>query len=179
MNTKALIVGAVVVVVVGGGIWYATSHHAPAPVVTSATTTTQSETGTTASESGTGTIASLWGMTGNLTCDVSSNTGTPFSGKVYVSGGKVRADVNATIASMGNKQVESHMIHADGFVYSWTNLIPQGIKVPDAQATTGSNQSQGVSAATAITYSCLPWVADPTVFVVPTSVSFMTPPTSH
>ena len=181
MNTKIVIAIVVAVLVVGAGAWYAMTNKAsttiPTPVAPIAGGPDAS-----APTTGSGSIADLWGKTGTLECEISStDTSAPFSGKVYVSGGKIRSDVVATIVSMGNKAVNSHTIRADGFVYTWTDLMPQGVKI--AENATPTAQSPGASGGPAtsskVSYTCKPWTVDVSLFAPPSNITFMTVPGAH
>jgi hypothetical protein len=94
---------------------------------------------------------------------------------VYVSGRRVRADFTSTVQGIG--PVEAHLI-ADGTdVYSWSSLMPQGIKTamadgePEESAPTsggGADQDQRY------TYDCQPARADASLFTAPSGISFRT-----
>ena len=176
METKTVIGIVLAVVVVGGGVWYAIAHPMKGAPGNMATTTT--ETSTTGQQDGTGTIAALWGMTGSLTCDVRSVEGAanPFTGTVYVSDGKMRVD---SMAQISGKTYETHMLRmGDGFFYTWSSAMPQGIKISESQATAAPSGSTGNTAAanTQVSYSCKPWVTDSSKFGMPDGVTFMTLP---
>jgi hypothetical protein len=97
-------------------------------------------------------------------------------GTMYVSGNQARGDFKSTIASV-NMTAESHMIQKDGFVYTWSNMIPQGIKskaVTDVNPTAAMPSGQGAfDAGVAFAYDCNPWSKDVSKFNPPAGVSFM------
>ncbi len=181
MNTN-VIIGIVVaaIIVIGGGVWYTTSHQTP-----TVTATQTAETGTqpTANPSGSGSINDLALMAGSLQCDVTStDTTSAFTGKVYTSGGQMRVD---SVVNSSGKTINSHMIRGGGFFYTWSDLMPQGIKIPESMATAQSGNapapasSRGsVNSTAKVSYTCLPWIADTSVFTPPANITFMTIPTS-
>lgn len=173
MNTNAVIGIVVAVVVVGGG-YYVLSRPAGAPVTLDqeqalATTTETS----TASGRFTGSLVELVARGGSWKCSVDSTTAQAVSsGVTYVSGGKVRADFTTNVPSYGS--VETHLV-ADGTdVYTWSSMMPQGIKTKmTAQGSgAGPTSGQGVSADTKYSYDCQPWTGDAALFVVPANVTF-------
>jgi hypothetical protein len=173
MNTNTII-GVVAAVVVLGGGYYVLNRPAVAPV-----TLGQEQPATTTSETVaapgkfSGSLAELATRGGSWKCSVDSTTAQAVStGVTYASGGKVRADFTTSVPSYGS--VETHLI-ADGVdVYTWSPMMPQGIKTKmTAQGSgTGPTSGQGVNTDTEYSYDCQPWTADATLFVVPTNVTF-------
>ncbi len=167
-------IGVVVAVVVVGGGYYVLNQPAAAPVTLGqgqeATTTTE-----TSAQSGkfTGSIAELVGRGGSWKCSVDSTTAEAVSsGVTYVSGGKVRADFTTSVPSYGS--VETHLISDGVDVYTWSSMMPQGIKTKmTAQGSgSGSTSGQGMSTDTQYSYDCQPWTADASLFVVPANITF-------
>ncbi len=176
MNTKVIVGVVAALIVIGGGTWYVMSQQAPEE----GTPNEESAESGAPAKLGSGSIADLWGMTGTLQCDIkSTEESAPFTGTLYVSSGNVRADIVATVPNM-TKPVASHMIRSGGFMYSWSDLIPQGVKIPDTatQGAASGSTSQGVSANAKVSYTCKPWAADTSIFTPPTNVTFMTVPGS-
>jgi hypothetical protein len=97
------------------------------------------------------------------------------SGVVYVSGHNVRANFDVEAPVVGT--VHTYMI-ADGTnVYSWSSMMPTGVKAPMQQ----SAQQQAAPTADAqagpynkYSYDCQPATVDASLFVVPTNVTFQT-----
>jgi len=121
-----------------------------------------------------GTIADLFAMSGSYKCTISSDvTSGLASGVVYVSNGRVRGDF---VAQSAGESINVSMIQNDGYVYNWSDAMPQGIKVKavtDGNATDGAESGQLFDATASIQYSCEPSEADEGLFTPPTSVQFM------
>jgi hypothetical protein len=173
MNTNTIIGVVAAVVIVGGG-FYLLNRPAGVPATfgqeQALATTTE-----TVVEQGkfTGSLAELSARGGSWKCSVDSTTAQAVSsGATYVSGGKVRADFTTSVPSYG--AVETHLI-ADGVdVYTWSSMMPQGIKSKmTAQGSgTGPTSGQDVNTDTKYSYDCQPWTADATLFVVPANITF-------
>jgi hypothetical protein len=178
MNTK-IIIGIVAVVAVAGA-GYAFTRTSPAGMP--AQTQEQTQETSAAAQSGqfTGSIADLSARGGDWKCTVDAQAATgggaaASSGVVYVSGKKVRGDFTSTVQGIG--PVEAHLV-ADGTnVYSWSSLLPQGIKTtmaasePEESAATSGG---GADANQRYTYDCQPAHADASLFVAPADISFRT-----
>lgn len=96
------------------------------------------------------------------------------TGTIYMSGGKVRGDFDATVEG---QTMKSHMILESNTSYIWSDGSKTGIKMsfdPDAttpSATTGT-QSGGFDASTQMNYKCGAWIPDASFFTLPAGVSF-------
>jgi hypothetical protein len=140
---------------------------------------TQEPRGADASEAGKteGSLQELAKRSGDWKCTVDSTTAQAISsGVTYVSGGKIRADFTTSVQGYGN--VESHML-ADGTdVYSWSSMMPQGIKTKQAAGAEADGTTQtsgsGMDANQSYSYDCQPWSADASLFAVPSDVTFRT-----
>lgn len=163
-----IVIGAIVF----GG--YYLSHKAPttAPVEGSATTTP-----TTTDESAfNGSFSDLAKRSGSWKCTIdTSTTQSVSSGVAYVSNGKVRGDFTTSVANYG--PIESHMIADGDTAYTWSSMMPQGIKMKIATTSTatagsGATSGQGMNANTSYAYHCEAWTADPTIFIPPTTIVF-------
>lgn len=167
MNTQTIIALVIAVVVVVGGVWYFSSRG-PAGAPTG-------EVG--ASNNGSGTLQSLMGLAGSMKCEVATAAGpSQSSGTVYIANGKMRGDFNSTSAATGERVIESHMIRAGGFMYTWSSAAPQGVKFSEeaiASVNTQSNGKGGVDPNAQVTYSCSVWAADEALFAPPSTVSFV------
>ena len=110
---------------------------------------------------------------GSYKCEVKQsmddfNTG----GTVYISGGNIRGDFN-TVAE--GQTAQTSFILKDGFTYNWSSLAPNmGVKVPVAvdSETTVNSEVYSWSANQIGDYDCEPWVADASMFIVPTNINF-------
>lgn len=95
----------------------------------------------------TGTLQQLAERGGDYRCVFSSNN---ISGTVYTSGGRVRGDFVAG-------PVDSHMILIGGYVYTWSPVVPGGLKTPVGD---GSGRE-------AYHFTCKPWTPDEGMFTLP------------
>lgn len=165
MNTNAIIGIVVAIVVVGGGAWYLSSDS-------SGTMGEGAENGTDEGGAGASTFAALVAGGGSRTCTVTMDTnGSSSEGTVYISDGKVRGDFTS---SVNGQSMTAHMIQADGYMYSWTDAVAQGVKVSLSQAQkSGTTQNQGVDPNAQVDYDCSAWMADSGKFAVPSNVTFM------
>lgn len=161
-----LVVG---VLVLGGGVWYL-AKQAPAP-----TAGNEAAVGQNAGmpSTGSGSIASLMAMGGDYECTVSITAAqTPTTGTIDLSGGKM---YGAFTTSVSGTTVHAYMVNDGTYVYSWSDVAPQGVRVPVSSTPNGEEQAQaGFDPNTAVDYSCTAWTPDPSVFVPPASMTFVT-----
>jgi hypothetical protein len=174
MKTSTLAWLAAAVIVLGGGAYYYFGGSAGSPASGSqeATSTAQAQDGK-VSPTVHGSFSDLAKKNGTWKCTLESDTnGSASSGVVYVSDGNVRGDFSTSVSGYGT--VESHMIVNGADVYTWSPLMPQGIKTKMTASGSSSTATSGggVDANTAYTYDCQPWQADASVFVVPANVTF-------
>lgn len=175
METKTIIGLVAAVVVVGGGVWYFSSgNSANAPTTEEGVATTMEGE---EQADGSGTLADLMMRAGSFRCDVDvaaeeGNTTAETSGVVYIGDGKMRGDFTTKVSGM---TVNSHMLTLDGYVYTWSDMMPQGMKMKVAADGTAQGQTQGsMDASAAVDYHCAPWSVDGARFTIPSSVTFMT-----
>lgn len=123
----------------------------------------------------TGSFAELASRGGSWKCTVDSSVGDSTTvGTVYVADGKVRGDFASQVSGYGN--MESHMLSDGQDVYTWSSIIPQGVKTrmttsaPSETATQTSGQ--GMSPGQSYSYDCQPWTKDASVFELPSTVTF-------
>jgi hypothetical protein len=172
----------VIIVIVGamylmnkssGGSGAPTDQTAVQPVATTSTAqNAAAPTSATANPAtGSGTIASLMAM-GSVTCTVNVAGTNPSSGTVYVSGGKMRGDFTTTIQG---KSMHASMINDGTYMYSWSTMAPEGvkIKVTAGAAASGASAHAGVNPSTNVNYNCSPWTVDAGQFTPPSAISFM------
>lgn len=167
MNMPALIGLIAAIVILGGGAWYFSSHQAPGAAGPNQMAG--------APGNGAGTLSTLMALTGSFTCSVATAAGdTQSSGTVFISNGQMRGDFNSTTKA-SETVIETHLIKAGGYTYTWSSAAPQGVKFADSAvpANTSGTGSQGVDDKTQVTYSCTPWSEDPSKFAPPSTVSFM------
>lgn len=115
---------------------------------------------------------------GSYECDVTQNLGGVESkGKIYLDNGKIRGDFTTKTASL---DVTGSTIVRDGFSYTWSSMMPEGVKIPveSRNSTLGggfvqtSGGTYSWNADQIGDYECKPWTPDQSVFVVPTNVTF-------
>jgi hypothetical protein len=165
MSTKAVIGIVVAVVVIGAAAWHFSSKGTPG-------TENLGDTMREETAAGEGTYAELIGRAGSWKCTVSVNVeDAPSSGVAYISDGKVRGDFTSTVKG---ETYASHMIQADGYIYTWSDAYPQGMKmlIPEPGDTTSSSTG-GVSYDSRVNYDCGPWMADASLFMAPANITFM------
>jgi hypothetical protein len=166
MSITKIIALVVVALIFGNGVyWYLNNQ-------TSVSSTPQAEESDSVQTSD---LAALFKKGGGYECTISMKTDQASSnGTVYVSGSDVRGDFTSLT---GVQTVTSSMIQTGGYVYTWSNMIPQGFKFKstvDANpiATLGAGQMpEGGS------YTCKKWTVDASVFVPPKNVPFSEAPT--
>jgi len=168
-NKKVLaVVGALVVIVGLYGAYRVYNHFKRL----SATPAGQAQTATTAPET-LGSLKDLIAKGISQSCSYSTNN---TSGTVYMSGGQVRADINAEI---NNQTTTSHLIIANNTTYLWTDGRKAGIKMaynPNATpAPAGSpttNSSGVLDPNMSMNYNCSAWIADASRFALPAGITF-------
>ncbi len=192
-----IIVG-ILFLLAGGGVFYGVTTYVnndsvaviPEPVVIStstipeivvATTTTASSTASTTPAKTEKKIAFVEFMKqgGSYKCSVVQTVATMISnGTVYIHDNKIKANFSTSIQG---QTIETNMIVKEGYSYSWTNMSKGvGTKVKIAPK---SNPGSDAAASATYTwngsqvgdYNCEEWVADDTMFDVPTTVTFTTP----
>ncbi len=176
MNTNAIIALVAGLVIIGGGAYYVMKSDSVAvPAGNSANETMNVQNDGAFS----GSIVALSEHGGEWKCtvDTTSQTGggqAVSSGIVYVSDNKVRADFDVSVAGRG--AMKAYMIADGEYVYSWSSMVPQGVKVAQAQAESSqgaATSGQGMDANTSYSYDCQPSSADASLFVPPSNVTFM------
>ncbi len=112
----------------------------------------------------------------NVQCTVSVvMQGTASKGTLYIanSGADVRGDFSVTVAG---KVMHSSLIKTAGYVYSWTDAYPQGMKMAAAPSSDPIAAMNNGTVPPGTQYECHPWTPDPSKFAVPTDVKFMEMP---
>lgn len=161
MDIRALLGFLVVLAVVSAGVGYfsesapETQNEEPAPETLQEPK--ESET--------TGTLEELI-RSGSYRCTIGAPSEIASTGTLYIALGKLRGDFVTRV--VGGASIKSHLIAADGYVYTWSDFSQNGVRtkldmsgrIPDALLS-GS-----------VHYYCAPWEADVNVFVLPPGVSF-------
>jgi hypothetical protein len=117
-------------------------------------------------------------QSGSYQCTVHQNLSDfDTGGTVYISDGKLRGDFS-TIAE--GRTVTSSVLARDGFVYSWSSMMPnKGVKMAMTMAEL-SNPAASTSgtyvwnASQIGDYSCTPWIAQEPTFGLPSGTTFTT-----
>lgn len=174
MSTK-IIIGVVAAVVVAAGAWYYMGGMNPATTddQSGAAALSGDERNTATATQGEGSLESLVALGGNYECTVTMDQqGTQSQGTVYISGTKVRGDFAAQAEGM---TMNASMISDGSFVYTWSDLMPQGYKmaVTATGGSTGTAQS-GFDMTAGVTYNCNPWTPETSKFVPPSNIQFQT-----
>ena len=180
-----VIVGILASIVVVAGAWHfmskssseATTAPTQAAGLATSTALTPTITTPTTGQAGSGNIGSLLAMSGSVMCTVTvSAAGTQSSGTIYVSNGKMHGDFTMNIAG---KTMHASMINDGAYMYSWSDMIPQGVKIPISAAASTGDTTHGFGNSTPVSYNCSPWTTDASKFVPPSNISFMTIPGGH
>lgn len=169
MSMQSMVSVVVGVAILGAGVWYFSSKDANGiPTSPSQTENVQSET------EGAATFKDLMSRTGSWECSVSTSIQqAPSEGTVLISDGNIRGNFVSTIEAMGGMTVNSHVIQADGYIYTWTDRVAQGMKTPLPDTVSGQATVGLASMSEQVEYSCAPWDLDASVFVPPTTIEFM------
>lgn len=172
MNTNTIVGLVIAILVVGGGAWYFTSNQGENTGAPQGASDEKKET-----TMGEGTLASLIARAGSWKCTVSMTSDVaPSSGVAYIANGKVRADFTSSPAASGTKEVHSSMIQTDGYVYTWSDMMAQGMKMKVPSATDPAVSEMTPEKYTEqVSYTCEPWMADGSLFIPPAEVSFLDP----
>lgn len=118
------------------------------------------------------TLASIMGRGGNYKCTFSHKTDfSTSSGVVYIGGKKVRGDFKSSVSIGSIGDIESHMISNGDFVYTWSEMSPQGFKAKATQNLQSDNTS--VPTNQELDYKCDSWRIDEEMFVVPSDITFV------
>lgn len=183
MNTQLVAGLLAAAVVIGGGAYFLARSSSPSTAENPAALNTDIEADTnTSAEAGEfeGSIVKLVARGGEWKCTVDSSSSTgagqaSASGVVYVSGEKIKADFDVTVPSLG--AMKAYMIADGEYVYSWSSMMPQGVKMEQADSWSGEGAATSgrvVDVNSSYSYDCEPADADASLFVPPANVTFMT-----
>ena len=109
------------------------------------------------------------GISQSCTFKTDGSTGT-----IYMSGGKIRGDFDATVEG---QIMKSHMIVDSNTSYIWSDGSKTGIKMSfDPNASTATNgtetQSGSFDVSAQMDYKCGVWITDASMFALPAGISF-------
>ncbi len=130
--------------------------------------------------SGKKSLSDFFAMKGTLKCTFSDKTNSG-SGTVYLGGGKMRGDFQSQANDTAS---QTHMVNDGTYVYIWTEGQKNGYKMSlDAVKNEASQvkvsgtpsivKPQGMDMSQQSNYSCAPWVANATMFKVPSDITFV------
>jgi len=160
MAIKAII-GLIVLAAVGGGAWYASTNFGTVPESASETVDNAGK--------ATGTFAELMARVGSWKCHAKATHEEGASeGDVYMDGGNIRGDF---VATMSGRTVNTSFVTKEGYIYTWSDLLPQGMKVK-VDAAAGTAGGQGIDPSTPVEYSCEVWIAEQGKFELPSGIEF-------
>ncbi len=129
--------------------------------------------------SGSGSFLDLMGMNRDLSCEfsqVSPNSDGAVVGEVKISGDKIRTDFEIQQA---DGVLVSHMIEADGYVYTWSEssqgqfamkMVADESDSSDDPESVDYGRSADLS--NDVDYKCHPWGLDQSVFTPPSDIEF-------
>ncbi|MCC7004444.1 hypothetical protein IT397_00790 [Candidatus Nomurabacteria bacterium] len=123
-----------------------------------------------------GSIFNLVSLGKDYICKFSSSNDTSLSsGTVYVSGSNIRGDFESLVkGGQENANFESHMISDGEFSYVWSSSMPIALKMKVDMQNNSEDESQNgmFDYNQEVDYKCSPWTRDPSVFVLPSTVTF-------
>ncbi len=114
---------------------------------------------------------------GNYQCTFESTAAQVTSkGTVYISEQNLRGDFESIVSAAGSSATRTHLVQKDGYVYSWIDNIPYGVKVKVAatreEQAAAMNASMNLDNGVPFNYDCAPWTPEAARFTLPTGVTF-------
>lgn len=184
MKTLWIILG---LVVVGGGIYFAMKDKsADVGDVKNEGDSLQVATGETSSDARyksefkeNTSLLSILNAGGSYQCtfaiDVANSKST---GTVYIANKKMAGDFESVVPQV-NMTIKSHMVSDGDYMYTWSDMMPQGMKIkidpnvtdvktPPASGTSSFDYNQNLD------YDCKAWATDAGKFAVPANITFKT-----
>jgi hypothetical protein len=175
MNKNVAIVVGILILIIVGFVAYSAMKKPSQPINKAMVTSENKPAASNSQTTAQGTLKSLLSSGKSQKCTYSySRQSTTVSGTVYVANGKMRGDF---VSPSGQSKVTGHMIIDGGYFYVWTDLSNSGIKMAvnqeqPANAPVSNSQTPDINQS--FTYSCQGWAEDDTLFVLPSSISFVT-----
>ena len=164
-----LIAGIVIaVIIVAAAGFFLLKKPAQTPQESTTTQPTQPEESQTK-----GSIKNLLATGKNQTCTVKYPAGEQTGeGTVYVSEKNLRGDFTMTFEE---KTIDSHMIQDETYMYSWSSLSPQGVKmkIAELEKVQASPTTESVDLDQEIDVNCSSWSVDSSKFTLPANVNFV------
>jgi hypothetical protein len=183
--TKTTLWAIIGVVVIGGGVYFATKNKGAeigdvknegdsAQVATDASSSDaryKSEFKENTS------LLSILNAGGSYQCtfaiDVANSKST---GTVYIANKKMAGDFESVVPQV-NMTIKSHMVSDGDYMYTWSDMMPQGVKIkidpnatnvktPEASGASSFDYNQNLD------YDCKAWSADTSKFIPPANITF-------
>jgi hypothetical protein len=163
MNKKVLMIIVVVLLLLAGGWYFMSSRKTNSPSIPGITGN---------QESSAKSLKDLLSKGVAQTCTYSNAATT---GTIYVSGGKMRGDIDTTVEDVTTK---THMLVMDNTSYIWSGGSKAGFKMsfdPNATPVAGSESSatnDTFDVDADMDYKCKTWIVDSGKFALPAGVTF-------
>jgi hypothetical protein len=143
-------------------VWYVTSSSKTGEDVTPIETSKEES-------ASSGLFADLMARTGSWKCHAKATHEQGASeGEVFINNGTIRGDF---VATMAGRSVNTSFISRDGYMYTWSDMLPQGMKVK-IESAGGTSGGQGIDPTTPVEYSCEGWAVDESKFEAPSDIEF-------
>ena len=119
-------------------------------------------------------IKSLMAGGKSLSCTYSHTvSGVSVDGKIYITNdGKMRGDFADIDPKTGTKASQHVIINDAKDVYAWSDAKNMGVKMPLTSSRITDPKAGSPDMNAQQDFSCQDWTPDPSVFVVPTTVTF-------
>lgn len=155
-NRKLIIIFVLILLLSGGGLFFMLNNTSSNKV-----------------EDIYGTAISLINSGRSLTCTVTDKIqNSTVTGTWYVANGKARLDYQSTSNIL---KMTGHIITDSQYGYLWSEQAPnQGIKIALAPILTPAVTNNQTLINKPIHFSCLPWSASDSSFILPTNMKFQT-----
>jgi hypothetical protein len=170
-NTLVVIAAVIILALIGGGAYLSMNKKTSVPAAGTAAGNTR-QTNPSQEATPLKSLKDLFLSGISQKCTYSDNTsGNQISGTTYIANGKMRVDSSY---SVGGKNNLTHMIVSDNTNYVWTEGQTNGFKMsydPNAQPSPSKGQGE-IDMNKSMNYSCSPWIADNSLFNLPSGIKF-------
>lgn len=120
-----------------------------------------------------GSMGELIARGGNYKCDFTHTTDAgDSSGTTYISGKKIRGDFTTNVTGVSAMKIETHMISDGEFAYTWSSMMPTGMKMKLNLSETSDGAKTGFDYNQHLDYNCSPWMEDSSMFSLPANIKF-------
>ncbi len=100
-------------------------------------------------------------------------------GHVFIDGGRIRSEYSVDYQGTS---MEGSVIIKDGFAYTWSSMMPMGIKVPvkndEVNVDAGAKGTYNWNADQIGDYECNAWKVDESKFTLPAGINFQELPSA-